>query len=407
MVSWRQPFSWRLLMRAPCWRRCSHRQLSSQAPWGPAAFDALGSASLRAVQAQWHSQGSEAFDTAASQVEALWERERRAARAPTTINLGVGMPALESIPRDEVLAGLHRAAFGGGPGSQPPECWGYDGTQGVQQLRHALAEHFTRQAGLPPGQLQAANFMLDGGGGGAIATVAQTFLSPNDAVIAERPGYMGIMDSFRERQAILCGVDMDDEGMRVDHLRATIHELRRRGHCPKLLYIQAEHHNPRGSNYSVRRLESLLELCAAERILILNDNAYGGLQLGAPHRSPDEQVESPPLLLGQTGVLTVGTFSKTVAPGLRVGWLMGDSHAISLCVQVATATKPYVRQAVQAPAPTNAANSVTNTHVPAFAWVRFMDTMTGPFISALCWAGGVYRVWELGRAVGSGKGAVH
>jgi 2-aminoadipate transaminase len=117
------------------------------------------------------------------------------------------------------------------------------------------------------------HFLIDGGGGGAIATIAQTFLNPGDAVIAERPGYMGVMDSFVEQHAELAGVPLDEDGMKLDVLEATIDALDAAGHTPKLLYLQSLFHNPRGQCYTRDRMLGLIEICARKKILILNDEA--------------------------------------------------------------------------------------------------------------------------------------
>ena len=92
-------------------------------------------------------------------------------------------------------------------------------------------------------------------------------------MIAERPGYMGVMDSFVQQHAKLAGVPLDDDGMRLDVLEATIDALAAAGHTPKLLYLQSLFHNPRGQCYTRDRMLGLIDLCSRKKVLILNDEA--------------------------------------------------------------------------------------------------------------------------------------
>jgi 2-aminoadipate transaminase len=207
---------------------------------------------------------------------AQWEREKALAEAETTINLGIGMPAAESIPKQQLLASIERGAFAEEGDGASDKMWGYDGSQGYSTLREGMAKHFSAVRGV---RATADHFLVDGGGGGAIATIAQTFLNPGDAVIAERPGYMGVMDSFVQQHAELAGVPLDDDGMKLDVLEATIDALNAAGHTPKLLYLQALFHNPRGQCYTRERMLGLIEICARKKLLILNDEACASIHL--------------------------------------------------------------------------------------------------------------------------------
>jgi 2-aminoadipate transaminase len=201
---------------------------------------------------------------------AQWEKERALAEAQSTINLGIGMPASDSIPKKQLLASIQHGAFAEEGDGATDQMWGYDGSQGYHTLREGMAKHFSRVRGVT---VTPDHFLIDGGGGGAIATIAQTFLNPGDAVIAERPGYMGVMDSFVEQHAELAGVPLDEDGMKLDVLEATVDALDAAGHTPKLLYLQSLFHNPRGQCYTRDRMLGLIEICARKKILILNDEA--------------------------------------------------------------------------------------------------------------------------------------
>lgn len=209
-------------------------------------------------------------DKAIGGMAAQWEKEKALAQAETTINLGIGMPASEAIPKQDLLDSIQHGAFANEGDGATNKMWGYDGSQGYHTLREGMATHFSAVRGVT---VTPDHFLIDGGGGGAIATIAQTFLNPGDAVIAERPGYMGVMDSFIQQRAELAGVPLDDDGMKIDTLEATIDALAAAGHTPKLLYLQALFHNPRGQCYSRDRMLGLVELCKKKKVLILNDEA--------------------------------------------------------------------------------------------------------------------------------------
>ena len=323
---------------------------------------------------------------------AQWEKEKALAEAETTINLGIGMPASESIPKQELLASIQRGAFADEGDGATDKMWGYDGSQGYRTLREGMAEHFSAVRGVP---VTPDHFLIEGGGGGAIATIAQTFLNPGDAVIAERPGYMGVMDSFVEQHARLAGVPLDDDGMKLDVLEATIDALAAEGHTTKLLYLQALFHNPRGQCYTRERMLGLIELCARKKVLILNDEACActpqpSSRHTSPHAHSPGRRRSCPLaplctasslflaavffrsnardalaaadygldldptrpfdymsaLPGATGVISTGTFSKTIAPGLRLGWVFGPPPLVRLCTTLCSAAKPNGRSTV-------------------------------------------------------------
>jgi DNA-binding transcriptional MocR family regulator len=218
---------------------------------------------------------------------AQWAKDRELMDQASTINMGIGMPAAEAIPKKELLASIQRGAFADDGDGAPPDrslslrapsadsrsslagatdnMWGYDGSQGYQSLREGMAAHFTAVRGVP---CTADHFLIDGGGGGAIATVAQTFLNPGDVVIAERPGYMGVMDCFVEQHARLVGVPLDVDGMKLEVLEGTINTLIAEGSTPKLLYLQALFHNPRGQCYTKQRMIDLLALCGTKNATV-------------------------------------------------------------------------------------------------------------------------------------------
>ena len=183
------------------------------------------------------------------------------------ISLGIGMPAIDTVPKEELAVSMENAILRG-----EDSVWGYSGHQ---SLKVALSEHFVRVRG--DSCATPSHFMADGGSSGAIGSIARAFLSPGDAVISERPGYVGSMDAFTSQNIRYLGVDLDDDGLNMAQLLTTCTELKAQGNTPKMLYVQTLYHNPRGTGYTVARMRELLTFCAEHSILILNDEAYCAL----------------------------------------------------------------------------------------------------------------------------------
>ena len=240
------------------------------------------------------------------------------------ISLGIGVPAVDTVPKEELALSMQRAVLQGDDSiGRGHSVWGYGW---ANPIREALAAHFSRVRGV---EVTTGHFLADGGSSGAIGSIARAFLSPGDAVISERPGYVGSMDAFTAQPGVrYVGVDLNDDGLDMAELASVVSELKAQGNKAKMIYIQSLYHNPRGTGYTIERMRELLTYCAEHSILILNDEAYYGL-----HLDP----ESEPVFLStiaeemglSLGVITACTFSKTIAPGLRAGFSFADPLIIS------------------------------------------------------------------------------
>jgi 2-aminoadipate transaminase len=164
------------------------------------------------------------------------------------------------------------------------------------------------------------NVVTSTGSQQALDFVAKLFLDPGDVVLAEAPSYVGAMGVFRSYQASVVHVAMDDDGLIPEALRQTIAHLRGQGRRIKFLYTIPNFHNPAGVTLSAARRPEILEICRSNEILVLEDNPYGLLHFDEP--APDALRSMDP-----DGVIYLGSFSKTLAPGFRVGWALAP-HAI-------------------------------------------------------------------------------
>ena len=250
------------------------------------------------------------------------------------ITLTGGVPDPESLPFDD-LAEVARAVLE----REGRLALQYGGPQGFLDLREWLAERVGRDEGL---SLGPENIAITNGSAGALANVCETFLDPDDAVIAEAPSYPGAMRTVRAQGARVEAVPVDADGLRPDALAQTVEELTRRGVRPKLLYTIPNFHNPTGATLSLERRRAVLEIARRHRLLIVEDDAYGEI------RFEGERVPSFFALSGGDGVLRVGTFSKVLATGLRVGWVAASQEAIDYLLRMRfdMGTSPWIQRIV-------------------------------------------------------------
>jgi 2-aminoadipate transaminase len=236
------------------------------------------------------------------------------------ITLGAGVPDPATLPIAELQQTLARALADDPTGSLT-----YGGNLGFDGLREVLAQRMGRIDGVP---LTLDNIIISSGSSGAINNICDALLKPGDVAIVEEPSFSGSIRTLRGHHADIVAVGMDDEGIRVDLLAATIEEAKRAGKRVKFVLTVADFHNPTGTTMSLDRRKALLDLCAAEQVLVVEDAAYAEIYFGE---------ERPPSLYGLAqgqGVLKIGTFSKPIATGLRVGWVQGRADFIQALSQM-------------------------------------------------------------------------
>ena len=239
----------------------------------------------------------------------------------TPIVLGSGIPDPITLPREGLIEAMARAVD-----AVDDTPLRYGGAFGFEPLRELLAERYTRDRWY---LVTADQFLLTNGSAGAIDQIAATLISPGDVVISEAPTFSGSIRTFRGHQAEVHTVPMDDDGMVVDELEPLINDLERQGKTVKIIYTIASFHNPMGVTLSAERREQLLRIAAKRGIFIVDDDAYGELWF--------EEASRPQPLSGMAGchgVITVGTFSKIIATGLRVGWIHATPDFLDRVVRV-------------------------------------------------------------------------
>jgi len=238
----------------------------------------------------------------ASAIRALFAVASR----PEVVSLAGGMPNLEALPMDAVAGVVHELVTDAGPTALQ-----YGSGQGDPVLRELITEVMAEE-GI---SASAGDVVVTTGSQQALDLVTRIFVDPGDVVVAEAPSYVGALGVFRAYQADVVHVPMDADGLRPDALEETLTRLRAQGRRVKLLYTVPNHHNPGGVTLSADRRPRVLEIARRHGVLVLEDNPYGLLGFsGDPlpaMRASDAE-----------GVVYLGSFSKTFAPGLRVGWAL-------------------------------------------------------------------------------------
>lgn len=201
---------------------------------------------------------------------------------------------------------------------QPQLALQYGPTEGDVNLKDQLIPWMAKD-GI---QVTRDQILITVGSQQGLDLAGRVFVDPGDAVIVELPTYMAGLQVFRSYRAQMIGVPQDAEGMRTDLLEQTLARLRREGRRPKFIYVVPDFQNPSGVTMTEARRRMLLELARAYGTLVVEDSPYRELRF--------EGTSPPPLTsLDREGrVVFVSTFSKTLAPGLRVAWMAASEELI-------------------------------------------------------------------------------
>jgi len=243
----------------------------------------------------------------ASEVRALFAVASR----PEVVSLAGGMPYVSALPPELVSGALERVMRDHGP-----EALQYGSGQGTPAIREQILEVMALE-GI---RASVDDVVVTTGSQQALDLVTKLFIDKGDVILAESPSYVGAIGVFRSYQADVVHVATDNDGMVPESLRETIVRTRAAGKSIKLLYLIPNFHNPAGVTLSWERRLEIIEIARSNNILILEDNPYGLLYFDGP---PPQAMRS----VDTDGIIYLGTFSKTFAPGLRVGWAVAP-HAI-------------------------------------------------------------------------------
>lgn len=233
---------------------------------------------------------------------------------PGVLDLTWGQPDPALLPVDEMKRATQRALERYGP-----DALAYGADAGAGPLLAYLRARIERSEGR---RLAEDDIMITAGNSDALDQICTHLTQPGDTVLVEAFTYHLAVRILRDHHLNIVPVAMDEEGLRVNALQKTLSELRHAGRTPRFLYIIPTFHNPTGANLSEARRRGLVKVAAAEHLLIVEDDVYR--ELGYDNGSPPSLWS-----LAQDGVvLRMGSFSKSLAPGLRLGWLTGSADHI-------------------------------------------------------------------------------
>ncbi|MBN7797819.1 PLP-dependent aminotransferase family protein [Parahaliea mediterranea] len=235
-----------------------------------------------------------------------------AARDPELISFGAGVPAPDLLPVEAMSRATVRAfqTFGA-------TMLNYDGSYGLQPLRHYIATQ--RLAGLNI-QASADDICILSGSQQGLDLIARLFLNDGDSIIVEAPTYPGAINTFAPFHPRYITVGMDAEGMKMDELEAAL----RANPDTKFIYTVPDYQNPSGITMSLERRRKLVALARQYGVLIVEDSPY--CELGFDN----EKMPAIRSLDDNGLVIHLGSFSKILSPGVRIGWVCAQADIIKL-----------------------------------------------------------------------------
>ena len=226
---------------------------------------------------------------------------------PEIISLAGGLPDTSTFPPDTFAAVAQRIAS-----ESCAKALQYGPTEGLEETKVCIAEVMSAE-GM---SVDLEDMLVTTGGQQVIDLVTKTLIDPGDVVVAEGPTYPGAASVFSAYQADVVQIDMDADGMRVDLLEDTLDRLDREGRRPKFIYTVPSFQNPAGVTMSLPRRRRLVEVAHERELLVLEDNPYGLLRYEGDPPSPLLSLD------GGVYVMYLGTFSKILSPGIRLGWVV-------------------------------------------------------------------------------------
>ncbi len=232
---------------------------------------------------------------------------------PGVISFAGGYPGPEMFPTEEMKKAASEMID-----EYKSTALQYSLSMGINQLREAIAARET-SLGSPT---RMENIIVTSGSQQGIDVCARTFLDPGDYIITESPTYVGALQAFNFYQARYAMVDMDRDGMLVDQVEDAIKKYH-----PKMIYTVSNFQNPTGITMSEERRRALVDVALKHNIPIIDDNPYGEL------RYAGKDVPSMKSIGGDI-VISLGTFSKILAPGLRIAWMNASDKVLPIFERV-------------------------------------------------------------------------
>jgi 2-aminoadipate transaminase len=236
---------------------------------------------------------------------------------PEVISFGGGLPSAESFPVEELKEIMIELLNEDGANALQ-----YSATEGVPELKEILTERHQKEGF----DIESENLAITTSSQQALYLLGKIFIDRGDKVICGLPSYLGGISAFNTFGADLQGIKFDENGMRADMLESKLEELKKNNDLPKFIYIIPDFQNPAGITMPESRRKEIIQLARKYDVLIVEDSPYREIRFEGEHQKTLFQLDNS----GQ--VITLGTFSKTFAPGLRLGWAIGNADIIDKMV---------------------------------------------------------------------------
>lgn len=226
------------------------------------------------------------------------------------ISFGGGLPFMGGLPPEDINEVMRSVMDKG-----MADAFQYGETEGREELKRELAG-IMRQEGI---DADPDHVQITTGSQQALDLLARILIDRGDGVIVEGPTYLGALAAFRPAGPRITTVHLDTEGLPVDELERVLDKWE--GAAPKFVYVVPNFHNPAGVTMSAARRKRLLELAEERDLLVVEDNPYGLLRF-------EGEPAEPMAASGSRHVLYLGTLSKIVSPGIRIGWAYGPGPIV-------------------------------------------------------------------------------
>ncbi|MEN8098082.1 MAG: PLP-dependent aminotransferase family protein [Chloroflexota bacterium] len=261
---------------------------------------------------------------------------------PEIISFAGGLPAPEVFPVREFKESSNFILE-----ECPQQALQYSSTEGFLPLRKYLAEKVGAY-GVPA---VPENILLTNGSQQALDLIGKVFISPGDTVLTEAPTYLGALQAWNAYETRFVSIPLDDDGMQVDKLEAVLQK-----EPVKFIYVLPNFQNPAGTTMPLERRIKLAEIAAKYDVFIVEDDPYGELRY--------EGEDVPPIIsLHKENVIYLGTFSKTLAPGIRLGWIIAPEIIMDKLIQAKQGADLHTGTFVQMLAHDIASRGILKRHV--------------------------------------------
>jgi 2-aminoadipate transaminase len=232
---------------------------------------------------------------------------------PDIISFAGGLPAPEFFPVQAFEEACHTVLQNEGSIALQ-----YSPTEGCRPLKEYLAESMSKY-GI---DVEPENILMVNGSQQGLDLLGKLFIDPDSCVVCSQPTYLGALQAWNAYQAQFCTVPLDSEGMCVEELPALLEKIPH----PCMVYVLPNFHNPAGTTLPLERRQRLVEICRQFDLVIIEDDPYGQI------RFEGEDI-TPIFRLAPERTIYMSTFSKTLAPGIRLAWVVAPKPVISRLVQ--------------------------------------------------------------------------